>query len=278
MKDTQSDTAVMKDTAVMNSPAPLGARIRSQALFELRSIVSNGEQLFLCFALPIGALVVLALTEILTVLGYQDAQRAQVATAAGLGLSIAASAFTGQAIATGFDRRYGVLRQLATTPLGKTGLILSKILAVYCVTAVQFVLTLVVAEVLRVASPGSSALTTSPLTGAPGQVAGLVLAWLFGTAALVALALALAGTLRAEAVLALSNILWVVGASVSGLVLQHPGVWGKLASLTPFGALGDTLRAALTQGNVDLSALVVLAVWAVVGILAGATWFSFESK
>ena len=34
-----------------------------------------------------------------------------------LALAVMSTAFTGQAIATGFERRYGVLRRLGTTPL-----------------------------------------------------------------------------------------------------------------------------------------------------------------
>lgn len=249
--------------------APLLTRVLAQARFELRSIVSNGEQLFLCFALPLAALIGLALSEVITVLGYTDAERGPIAAAAGLGLAIAASAFTGQAITTGFDRRYGVLRQLATTPLGARGLILAKIVAVFVITAAQFVLIIIAVALLPIPFPFSFA---------PSAVAGLLLSWVLGTASLVALALALAGTVRAEAVLALSNLLWVAGAAAGGLVVQHPGLWGTLAGLTPFGALGDSLRAALLHAAVDWKALVVLAVWAIVGVVAGAKWFSFESK
>lgn len=255
----------------MSTPrvAPLSQRVWAQSRFELRTTLSNAEQLFLSFAMPLGALVVLAMTDVVTVFGYQEGQRDIIAASAGLGLSIAASAFTGQAIATGFDRRYGVLRQLATTPLGTTGLILAKIVSVYIITAVQVVVTFIVIALLPV---------NFALTASLPQILGIFLSWFLGTAALTALALAFAGTARAEAVLAGSNILWVVGAGVGGLVVKHPGLWGTIASLTPFGALGDSLRTALVSGGVDWSAQFVLLVWAVLGIIAGATWFSFESK
>lgn len=256
-------------TAPIPTAAPLFTRVWSQAKFELRTTLSNGEQLFLSFALPIGALMALALTNMLTVFGYPESERDVIATSAGLGLSVAASAFTGQAIATGFDRRYGVLRQLATTPLGTTGLILAKIVSVYIISAAQMLLVFIVNALLPM---------HFHLTGSLTQLLGLFLSWLLGTAALTALALAFAGTVRAEAVLAISNILWVLGAGVGGLVVDHPGVWGTIASLTPFGALGDSLRMALVSGGVDWIALAILAVWAVAGITAGAKWFSFESK
>ncbi|WP_307785153.1 ABC transporter permease [Janibacter melonis] len=49
------------------------------------------------------------------------------------------TAFTGQAIQTGFDRRYGVLRLLGTTPLGRDGLLLGKALAVLAALVGQLV-------------------------------------------------------------------------------------------------------------------------------------------
>ena len=54
-----------------------------------------------------------------------------------LALAVVSTAFTGQAIATGFDRRYGVLRLLGVTPLGSRGLLVAKAVAVAGVVAVQ---------------------------------------------------------------------------------------------------------------------------------------------
>ena len=56
-----------------------------------------------------------------------------------LALAVISSAFTGQAIQTGFDRRYGVLRMLGTTPLGRGGLLAGKAVGVLAVLAVQVV-------------------------------------------------------------------------------------------------------------------------------------------
>ncbi|HCX85578.1 MAG TPA: ABC transporter, partial [Micrococcales bacterium] len=56
-----------------------------------------------------------------------------------LALAIMSSSFTSQAIATAFDRRWGVLRQLSTTPLGPRGIVLGKVLAVLAVQVLQVV-------------------------------------------------------------------------------------------------------------------------------------------
>ena len=65
-----------------------------------------------------------------------------------LGLAVWSSAFTSVAIATGFERRYGVLERLAATPLGRGGLLLGKALAVGLVLLGQLVVLVVVALLL----------------------------------------------------------------------------------------------------------------------------------
>ena len=63
---------------------------------------------------------------------------------------------------------------------------------------------------------------------------------LLGSAAFVALALLLAGTLRAEAVLAVANLVWVLllGLGVLFPTDLLPGALGTVAALLPSGALG----------------------------------------
>ena len=58
-----------------------------------------------------------------------------------LALAIWSSGFTSVAIATGFERRYGVLERLAATPLGRGGLLLGKACAIVTVILGQLVVT-----------------------------------------------------------------------------------------------------------------------------------------
>ena len=115
-----------------------------------------------------------------------------------LALAVVSTAFTGQAISTGFDRRYGVLRLLGVTPLGRGGLLLGKAIAVGAVLAVQVLVLGALAAVLgwHPGARGGRFPRSSASSSAPGTF--------------VALALLLAGTLRAEATLALANLIWVV--------------------------------------------------------------------
>ena len=157
------------------------------------TLLRNGEQLLVAVLLPAAVLVGLVHAESIS-LG--DGRRVDLAVPGVLALCVISSAFTGQAISTGFDRRYGVLRLLGVTPLGRTGLVLAKAVAVLSVIAVQ---------VRRDRRPGAALGWEPALRGIPAAVVSLVL----GTWAFAALALLLGGTLRAEGVLAVANLLWV---------------------------------------------------------------------
>jgi ABC-2 type transport system permease protein len=113
------------------------------------------------------------------------------------------------------------------------------------------------------------------------RTAGLgigVLGVLTGTAAFVALGLLLAGTLRAEAVLAAANLIWVLLLTGGGVVLppQRLGPLAGLAGMLPSGALGDFLRVSCRSGRADWGALAVLLVWGLAATAAAARWFRWD--
>ncbi len=232
-----------------SAPAPASARVRAQAAFELRSLLANGEQLLVSLVLPLGALIGLALTAMPS-LG--DGRRIDLAVPGVLALCVISAAFTAQAIATGFDRRYAVLRLLGTTPLGRDGLLWGKAAAALGVELIQW----------AVIGGVGLALGWRPVP------AGIVLALVFlvvGTWAFVALALLLAGVLRAEGVLAVANLLWVVFLVLGGVLVprtQLPEALGAVAGALPSAALADGLRAAFTAGSFAWGPLVILLGWA----------------
>lgn len=236
-------------TPATQSAAPAHQRILAHAGYELRTTLRNGEQLLLSLILPAMVLVFLSTSTLISV-GTTD--RVQVVAPGVLTLAVMSSAFTGQAIATGFDRRAGALRMFATTPLGRSGLLGGKIVGVLGV------------QVVQVAVLGAIAGVLGWRPAVPGLLAAVIF-MLLGTAAFTALGLLLAGTLRAEAVLAAANILWVLLMAGGGSVLPGPA-W---TSWLPSGALGDGLRDALATGSLDGGAALVLAVWTVV--LSGLT-------
>jgi ABC-2 type transport system permease protein len=245
------------------APAPRAAtparRVLAQARFDATVMLRNGEQVLLTLVLPALLLVGLALTH---VPDLGSGRRIDVVAPGVLALAVISTAFTGQAIGTGFDRRYGVLRLLGTTPLGRGGLLAGRVFAVLVVEVVQVVVLAGLALGLGWHPAPAGLLLAVPL---------LVL----GTAAFVALGLLLAGTLRSEAVLAVANLVWVLLVAGGGVVIpaSSMGRFGAVARVLPSGALGDALRAATQQGHWRWSAVLVLLAWtAAAGALAVRTF------
>jgi ABC-2 type transport system permease protein len=231
-----------------------------QARAEVLMTLRNGEQLLLTLVIPLVALVGLSRLPA-DVVGSSPAIDA-VAPGV-LALAVMSTAFTGQAIATGFERRYGVLKLLGATPLGRGGLLVAKTLGVLVVEMVQVVLLCGVAL----------ALGWQPV----GSPAAAVLLLVLGTAAFSALGLLIAGTLRAEATLAVANGLYLLLLALGGVVIpaeRLPGPLAALVRLLPSAALGQGLRDVLLHDlSLPLGATAVLVVWAVVaGVLTARTF------
>ncbi|CAB4848155.1 unannotated protein [freshwater metagenome] len=235
----------------MPGAAPRRRILLSQALHEIRTTLRNGEQLLLTLVIPL--LLLVGLSHLPTDLVGHSPSIDAVAPGV-LALAVMSTAFTGQAIATGFERRYGVLKLLGATPLGRSGLVVAKTLGVLAVEVVQILLVAVVAFVLG----------WQPVGSAPSAVLLLVL----GTAALSALGLLLAGLLRAEATLAVANGVYLLLLAVGGVVIpadRLPAGVASVVSLLPSSALGQGLRDVLLHGQVfPLGPVVILLVWALV--------------
>lgn len=243
--------------------ASLPVRVLRHGAYEALAMLRNGEQLVLAIVLPLLALTALVITPLLDAYGPT---RIDIAAPGVLALCTMSTAFTGQGIATGFDRRYGVLRFLSTTPLGRSGLILGKAVAVAGVLAVQLVVI-----------GGAAA-----LMGWSPQAEGILpaaLLLLVGSAAFTALGLLVAGTLRPEATLAVTNLVWILLAAAGGVIIPAaslPAAAEPFVAVLPSSALGDGLRSALVDGALDPIACLVLLAWAALASLAAIRWFKWS--
>ncbi len=251
-------------SAAMPTAAPAARRIAAQGRFETRAVLRNGEQVMVTVLLPLILLAGLARATFIS-LDTAGATRIDLVTPGVLAFALMSSAFTSPAIATAFDRRYGVLRLLATTPLGPGGLLAGKLVGVLAVQLAQVVVL------------GGAGL----LLGWQPHLAGLLpalVAWVLGTTAWGAAALLAAGRVRAEAVIALANLVLVLLA-FGGVVLPADVLPAPLAHLVgwlPSGALGAALRGALLHGSWAAAPLVVLAAWAAALSAAAARWFRWS--
>ena len=176
-----------------------------------------------------------------------------------IALGVMSTAFTSQAIATGFERYYGVLKRLGATPLRRGGLIAAKTSTVLVVELGQTAVIIVVGLLLGW-SPDAR----------PAAALWVPLLILAGTAAFSGLALLLAGTLRTEATLAAANLIYLVLLGLGGVVFsldKFPAGARPVLLLLPTGALSDGLHKVLQHGaGLPVKDLVVLLVWAVAGI------------
>lgn len=241
-------------------PANVRRMLAAQYGLELKLLLRNGEQLLLTMFIPITLLIGLTLMP----LGSFGTDRAATFAPAIMALAIISTAFTGQAIAVAFDRRYGALKRLGATALPVWGIIAGKSLAVVTVVFLQSILL------------GAIGIALGWRPAPLGLLLGAVVIAL-GTASFAALGLLLGGTLKAEIVLAVGNLLWFVFAGLGALTLEgglvpHTVAW--IARLTPSGALTEALTRAMTL-SVDWFGVIVLAGWGAVAAVCALRWFRF---
>lgn len=233
------------------------------ARFEVVQLLRNGEQLLLTVIIPTLLLVLFAKVD---VVDLGPGSRIAFLAPGILALAVMSTAFTAQAIGTGFERRYGVLKWLGSTPLPRWGLLAGKTLAVLAIEVGQLVLLGAVAVALGWRPAGSPWLA-------------VLLLLVLGTAAFSGLALLMAGTLRAEATLAGANLLYLLLLLGGGIVIplaKFPSGVRHVLELLPSTALADGLRAAFVDGDVRWASIAILAAWAVAALAAAAHWFRWE--
>ncbi len=241
-------------------PNTVQKMLAAQFGLELKLLLRNGEQLLLTMFIPITLLVGLTLLP----LGSFGDNRAATFVPAIMALAVISTAFTGQAIAVAFDRRYGALKRLGATALPVWGIIAGKSLAVIAVVFLQAIVLGVIGVALG--------WRPDPL----GLLLGAVVIAL-GTAGFAALGLLLGGTLKAEIVLAVANLLWFIFAGLGALTLEAgvvPTTLRWIARLTPSGALTEALSQAVTT-SVDWFGIAVLVVWGAVAAVCALRWFRF---
>ena len=229
-------------------------------------MLRNGEQLLIALVIPVVVLVGMVSAADSLGLDY-DHPVVDVVTPGVLALAVLSTSFTSLAIATGFERRYGVLKRLGSSPLPRSGLLAGKVGA------------LLVVEVLQAVVIGAAAvlLGWTPTLSAAGLL-GVLATALLGTAAFASLGLFVAGALRAEATLAVANLVYLLLMAGGGVVFPAGsfGGPGSVLGFLPSGALGDAMRTSLIDGGFPLFPLVVLTCWSAIGTLLTARTFTWE--
>lgn len=246
--------------------APLPSMVWAHARMETRLLARNGEQLLLALVIPL--LLLVGGAESGGVVDLGAGRRIDVLTPGVLALAVMSTSFTSLAIATGFERRYGVLKRLGASPLPRIGLLLGKVGCLLLVEAAQ----------VAVVGGLGLALGWRPHVGVVEVLAALLLV-LAGTAAFAALALLMAGTLRAEATLAGANLVYILLLVAGAVVVplsSYPTGLRHVVTLLPSGALAEGLRETFRGDGLPWLRLLVLVGWAAAGAAAAVRFFRWE--
>jgi ABC-2 type transport system permease protein len=238
----------------------------AQLRVELVLLARNGESLLLTLGIPVVLLVFFSSVDVLPINEELFPDHVDFLAPGILALAVMSTSLVNLAIATGFERQYGVLKRLGATPIGRPRLLAAKAGAVALVEVVQ----------LAVLVPTALALGWEPTWEVVPALAAVVL----GSIAFAGLALCLAGRLRAMATLAAANALYLVLLLLSGMLIplrELPRVARTVALTLPSGALARVLRGSLSD-VVSTSARewVVLAAWAVVAPVVATRLFRWE--
>ena len=254
-----------RPTPTDGGAAPALEAILAMTSMELRLALRRGETLVATAVLPVVVLVFFSSVSVVPV----DAGRpVDFLLPGSIAFAVIATSLVSLGITTSYDRFYGVLKRLGGSPLSRAELIAAKILAVLVVEAVQVAVLVGAASVLLGWSPPAGAL-----------VGLLVVAVLLGTLAFAGVGLLLAGTLRAETMLAVANILFAAGLVLGGVVLpiSHlPGPLAAVAGALPAAALSDALRVALGGSGDAAGSLALLAGWGVAAVGLAVASFRWE--
>jgi ABC-2 type transport system permease protein len=236
--------------------------VLAQSRVELVLTLRRGESLVVSIAIPVGILVFFTKVDVVQT-SLRDP--VQFLVPGVLALAVMSTAMVSLGIATGYERRYGVLKRLGSTPLSRAGLLTAKTVSVVALEVIQSLILLGVGAALG--------------WHAAGSIAAAVGLLLIGTVAFAGIGLFFAGTLRAEANLAVANGLFLALLFLGGMAYpldKLPGGLQAFARALPAAALSDTVRQALSTSPVSVGALVTLVAWAIGAPLIAARTFRWE--
>jgi ABC-2 type transport system permease protein len=222
---------------------------RSQLRQELTVMIRNGEQLLLLVAIPVMLLVFFSQTDFLPT-GSEN--KIDFLLPGILCLAVISTAMVSLGIATGFERSYGVLRRLGTTPLGTRRLVGAKISAI-CIIEIAQLMMLVVVGLILGWNPSRV------------NVPQLLFFLILGTGCFAGIGLTLAGRLRAEVNLAAQNGLYIVFLLLGGIFVhsdEYPATLSQVSSLSPSALLSGLLRGSFND-SVLLTDAIGLSFWAI---------------
>ena len=235
---------------------------RSQLRQELTVMIRNGEQLLLLVVIPVMLLVFFSQTDFLSASGEN---KIDFLLPGILSLAVISTAMVSLGIATGFERSYGVLRRLGTTPLGTHRLVAAKMSAICIIEIAQLVMLIVVGLLLGW-NPNRINLLQ------------ILLFLILGTACFAGIGLTLAGQLRAEVNLAAQNGLYLVFLLLGGIFVESdelPATISQISAFSPSSLLSGLLRDSFNN-TVVLADAIALSAWTIAACALAVTSFKWS--
>jgi ABC-2 type transport system permease protein len=234
----------------------------AQVNAETRLLFRNGEQLLLTLGIPV---VLLVFFSSVSIVDLGAGKRVQTVVPGILALAVMSTAMVGLGIATGFERKYGVLKLLGSTPLGRPRLLAAKAATIALVEVVQFVVLATIGFALGWRPSLSVVLVFAAV--------------LLGTACFAGIGLTMAGRLKGEVNLAAVNGLYLLLLLFGGMVVplsKLPGPLRAIGRILPSGALSEAMRQAVGEVARTSRPWIILSVWAALACTAAARLFRWE--
>lgn len=240
-------------------------RLKAQARMEIMLTLRAGEGVLISIVVPAVLLVFFGSIG-LAPSGYKQHPMEFILPGM-VALAVMSVGLVSLSIRTAYERSYGVLKRLGSTPLTRTELLISKIISVILVELLGIVILVAIAAIGYGWRP----------TGAFGLA---IVALILGTIVFSAIGLLLAGALRAETTLAAANGLYLLFLLLGGIVYpvnQLPGPVAYPARALPSSVFSNALRATLARNaSFPWIDLVVLALWGIAALIVASRTFQWE--
>ena len=248
-----------------------GALLTRQVRLAQRSFWRNPESAFFSFAMPLGVLLIFGATSRnVPIPGRSDVRMLTLFTPGILAFAVVVISYGNLAATLALQRADGVLKRVRATPLNPTVYLGGQLLSVLLTTLLIAVSTVALGGMAFGALPRAVAVPELSLTLA------------LGTVCFAALGIAISAAIpTADSAGAVTNGTYLPLAMVSGMFsaqLHLPHAVDAVVSAFPLKALADGLRWSYdpARHGVPLRAMLVLALWSVVGVALARRYFRWE--
>src|SRR5713226_7541505 len=133
--------------------APFGRQVLAQTRVELLLTLRRGESVLITLIVPV---VLLVFFTSLNIIPASSGKAVDFLLPGMLALAVMATGMVSLGIATAYERYYGVLKRLGSSPLPRGGLILAKVISVLALELIQIIILVAVAVLIYGWHPAGS--------------------------------------------------------------------------------------------------------------------------